>query len=60
MARLPQVSGRRLVQALEKLGWQVHHYSGSHAVLKHPLHPDIRVTATDRSRREFSPGFSRT
>ena len=43
MARLPSVAGHRLVRALESLGWFVHHQKGSHAVLKHAGHPEIRI-----------------
>ena len=43
MARLPQVTGKRLIQALETLRWFVHHQKGSHVVLKHPDRPDRRI-----------------
>lgn len=34
--RLPVVSGRQLVRALERLGWEVARQRGSHVRLKHP------------------------
>ena len=43
MARLPQVSGKRLVRALESQGWLIHHQRGSHVVMKHPQRPEGRV-----------------
>lgn len=35
MARLPQVTGKDFVHVLQKIGWTVHHQTGSHVVLKH-------------------------
>lgn len=40
MNKLPRVSGSRVVQALEKIGWYVHRQSGGHAILRHPQYPD--------------------
>ncbi|MDA8045925.1 MAG: type II toxin-antitoxin system HicA family toxin [Actinomycetota bacterium] len=36
MPPLPRVTGREVVQALGRLGWQVVAQKGSHAQLKHP------------------------
>jgi predicted RNA binding protein YcfA (HicA-like mRNA interferase family) len=33
---LPVLSGRRLVKALERAGWQVARQRGSHVRMKHP------------------------
>lgn len=41
--RLPQINGRRVVQALRKLGWQVHRIHGSHHVLVHPDKPAATI-----------------
>lgn len=35
-ARLPVISGQRLVKALGRTGWQVVRQRGSHVRLKHP------------------------
>ena len=40
---LPAVTSRRLIAALQRGGYFVHHTSGSHVVLKHPARPAIRV-----------------
>jgi predicted RNA binding protein YcfA (HicA-like mRNA interferase family) len=34
--RLPRVTAIELVRALERDGWQHHHQTGSHQVLRHP------------------------
>jgi predicted RNA binding protein YcfA (HicA-like mRNA interferase family) len=42
--RLPALRPRRVLQALQRGGFFVHHTTGSHYVLKHPDHPALRVT----------------
>jgi predicted RNA binding protein YcfA (HicA-like mRNA interferase family) len=39
-ARLPAVSGKQVIAALEKEGWYVKRVRGSHHVLRHPTIPD--------------------
>jgi predicted RNA binding protein YcfA (HicA-like mRNA interferase family) len=36
---LPVLSGRRLIRALEREGWQLVRERGSHARLRHSAHP---------------------
>jgi predicted RNA binding protein YcfA (HicA-like mRNA interferase family) len=43
VTQLPTVSAARLIRALQRGGFFVHHTSGSHHVLKHPDHPALRV-----------------
>jgi predicted RNA binding protein YcfA (HicA-like mRNA interferase family) len=43
MSSLPSVKPDRLIKALERAGFFVHHASGSHYVLKHSTRPDLRV-----------------
>ncbi len=38
--QLPEVSGKRLIKALEQSGWYVKRVRGSHHVLRHPEIPD--------------------
>ena len=38
--KLPAVSGKRVIAALEKEGWYVKRVRGSHHVLRHPDIPD--------------------
>jgi len=42
--RLPALRPRRVLHALQRVGFFVHHTTGSHYVLKHPDHPALRVT----------------
>jgi predicted RNA binding protein YcfA (HicA-like mRNA interferase family) len=42
--RLPALRPRRVLQALQRAGFYVHHTTGSHYVLKHPDRPALRVT----------------
>lgn len=38
MPRLPAVTPRQAVRALERCGWQLDRVSGSHHVFRHPEH----------------------
>lgn len=38
--RLPSVTGKQLIRALERQGWFVKRTRGSHFVLRHPQIPD--------------------
>ncbi len=49
MSRLPAVSGRQLIAALERLGFEVVRQKGSHCFLRHP---DGRVTVVPVHRGE--------
>jgi predicted RNA binding protein YcfA (HicA-like mRNA interferase family) len=41
---LPALRPARVVAALERAGFYVHHIKGSHHILKHPDRPALRVT----------------
>jgi predicted RNA binding protein YcfA (HicA-like mRNA interferase family) len=57
MTRLPRVSGKEVVKALERAGFEVQRVRGSHTFLKHP---DGRVTSVPvHSRETLGPGFMR-
>ncbi len=43
MSGLPSVKPGRLIKALERAGFYVHHTTGSHYVLKHNDKPHLRV-----------------
>lgn len=47
MVRLPVVSGRDLVRALEKVGYTVDRQKGSNIVLRHTAPPYRRLTVPD-------------
>ena len=57
MGRLPVVSGRQLVRALEKAGYVVDRQKGSHIILRHTQPPFRRVTVPDH--REVARGTLR-
>jgi predicted RNA binding protein YcfA (HicA-like mRNA interferase family) len=58
MTRLPRVSGREVVRALERAGFEVLRIRGSHTFLKHP---DGRVTSVPvHSRETIGPGLMRS
>jgi len=43
-----------VLRALQKAGFEIHHQSGSHAQLKHPGKPQLRVTVPRRDRFWFA------
>ena len=43
MTNPPSVKPARLINALERAGFYLHHVSGSHYVLKHLGRPNLRV-----------------
>ena len=49
MSRLPQVSGREVVKALKKLGYDRDHQRGSHIVLRQAESPFRRLVVPDHS-----------
>ena len=57
MSRLPVVSGRELVRALEKVGYVADRQKGSHIVLRHTEPPFRRVTVPDH--KEVAKGTLR-
>lgn len=57
MSRLPCVSGREVVKALEKVGYAIDHQRGSHITLRHVDPPNRRITVPDH--REVAKGTLR-
>ncbi len=57
MSRLPQISGRELVKALERIGYVFDHQRGSHIVLRHIDPPHRRITVPGH--REVAKGTLR-
>lgn len=50
MSSLPIVTPVRLLRALGRAGFFVHHVSGSHHILKHPDRPDLRLSVPYHNR----------
>ena len=47
MSALPRVSGREVVKALQKVGYEKDRQRGSHIVLRRPAPPHRRITVPD-------------
>ena len=47
---LPAIRPKRLIRALERAGFFVHHVTGSHYILKHPAKATLRVTVPFHNR----------
>jgi predicted RNA binding protein YcfA (HicA-like mRNA interferase family) len=58
-ARLPAVSGRRVVRALTRAGFIVDRIVGSHHVLAHLNNPARVVTVPCHAARDLKPGTLR-
>ncbi len=48
--KLPAVTPRKLIKALEKAGFEVHHVAGSHHILRHKQNMALRVTVPFHNR----------
>lgn len=59
MPRLPRVTGREIVHALGKLGWETVVQKGSHVQLKHPTRGG-RVTVPMHAGETIGPGLLRS
>jgi predicted RNA binding protein YcfA (HicA-like mRNA interferase family) len=57
LARLPVVSGRQLVRALERTGYVVDRQKGSHVILRQTQPPFRRLTVPDH--KELAKGTLR-
>ena len=58
MSRLPRVSGREVVTALRKIGYEFDRQRSSHIVLRHTASPHRRLTVPDHD--EVAKGTLRT
>lgn len=47
MSFLPPVSGRKVVAALSKLGYELDHQTGSHMILRQSVAPFRRLSVPD-------------
>ena len=58
MSRLPVISGRAAVKAIERIGYVVDRQRGSHIQLRHPVAPNRRLTIPDHE--ELGRGLLRS
>ena len=57
MPKLPVLSGKELVAALKRLGYEEDHRTGSHIILRHRDPPHRRLTLPDH--KEIAKGTLR-
>ncbi|HJQ68318.1 MAG TPA: type II toxin-antitoxin system HicA family toxin [Blastocatellia bacterium] len=57
MSELPRISGREVVKALKKFGYELDRQKGSHIVLRQTSYPHRRVTVPDH--KEVAKGTLR-
>jgi predicted RNA binding protein YcfA (HicA-like mRNA interferase family) len=43
MPKLPRTTSRKLLQALHRAGFYIHHQTGSHANLRHPVKTHLHI-----------------
>jgi predicted RNA binding protein YcfA (HicA-like mRNA interferase family) len=59
MTDLPSVNAARLLRALQRAGFFVHHTTGSHYVLKHPDRPAVRIVVPFHGSADVKRGILR-
>jgi predicted RNA binding protein YcfA (HicA-like mRNA interferase family) len=60
MTDLTSVSGARLIRALQRAGFFVHHTTGGHYVLKHPDRPAVRIVVPYHGSADVKRGIRRS
>ena len=58
MSKLPSISGREIVKAMSKLGYEFDRQRGSHIILRQTAAPHRRLTVPDH--REVAKGTLRS
>ena len=58
MSTLPRVSGREVIKALQKVGYERDRQRGSHVILRQATDPHRRVTVPDH--KEIAKGTLRS
>ena len=60
MTDLPSVNAARLIRALQRAGFFVHHTTGGHYVLKHPDRPAVRIVIPYHGSTDIKRGVLRS
>lgn len=60
MTDLPSVNAQRLIRALQRAGFFVHHVTGSHYVLKHRNRPAARIVVPYHGSADVKRGVLRS
>ena len=54
MSKLPVISGKEVVKALSKIGYEIDHQTGSHMILRNKNPPNRRLTVPNH--KEIAKG----
>ncbi|MEX0785780.1 MAG: type II toxin-antitoxin system HicA family toxin [Dehalococcoidia bacterium] len=54
--RLSRTTGRKLVRALQQLGWEIDRIKGSHHILRHPDKPRVTLSVPVHGNRTIPIG----
>jgi len=57
MAKLPVISGKKVVKSLSKIGYKIDHQTGSHIILRQKDEPHRRLTIPNH--KELAKGTLR-
>ena len=60
MTDLPSVSAARLIRALQRAGFFVHHATGGHYVMKHSGRPAVRIVVPHHGSADVKRGILRS
>ncbi len=60
MTDLPSVNAARLIRALQRAGFFIHHTTGSHYVLRHPDRPAVRIVVPHHGSADVKRGILRS
>jgi predicted RNA binding protein YcfA (HicA-like mRNA interferase family) len=60
MTDLPSINAARLIRALQRAGFFVHHATSGHYVLKHPDRPAVRIVVPCRGSADVKRGILRS
>lgn len=60
MTSLPSVNAARLIRALQRAGFFVHHATGGHYVLKHPDRSAVRIVVPHHGSADVKRGILRS
>jgi predicted RNA binding protein YcfA (HicA-like mRNA interferase family) len=60
MTALPSVNADRLIRALQRAGFFIHHTTGSHYVLKHAERPAVRIVVPHHGSADIKRGILRS
>jgi len=57
--KLPRIPSSLVLHALKRAGFYIHHQTGSHMQLRHPMHKGLRITIPAR-KKDLAPKTLKT